>query len=386
MVAMIAIACGVAYVGLLALKLLGTCIALRQERRHVHAALNMQYTQDVAIVQPILGGDPLLKMVLSDNLIALPKAHFFWLLDENDATGRGVTDALVAQYPQHHIHCRLYGEAPDGVNPKTFKLAAVLPDIDKCIFVVLDDDVRLSLGALAQLVSDLDRADLVTALPCYLDDGSFGARLIAQFVNNNAALTYLPLLPFLPPLTINGMCYALRTHRLRSLGGFAPLLHQLTDDLAMARTLRAQNAKLFQSSACVLVQTHIPSLTLYREQMHRWFFFATLLLRSERPVMQAMIGMFHGVPPLLLWILFACAMVQPVGLAGGLTVLVILIRAASLCALQFRLTGRLRHHLVFSLLAELLQPLHLAHALLVRRIRWRTRLYKISANDEFHAV
>ena len=141
---------------------------------------------------------------------------------------------------------------------------------------------------------------------------------MAQFVNNNGALTYLPLLPFLPPLTINGMCYALRTDRLRALGGFAPLLHKLTDDLAMARSLSAQSARLFQSNACVLIQTHTPSITRYCEQMHRWFLFATLLLRGERPAMQALIGILHGIPPLLLWSLLACALIQPIGAAGGL--------------------------------------------------------------------
>jgi ceramide glucosyltransferase len=386
MVSMIAVACGVAYVGLLALKILGACIALRQEKRRAHAALSKQWIEDVAIVQPILGGDPLLEKVLADNLIALPKAHFFWLLDENDAIGRAVTDALVAEYPLHHIHCSLYGEAPDGVNPKTFKLAAVLSSIEKGIFVVLDDDTRLSLSALAQLVSELDQADLVTALPCYLDDGSFGAQLMAQFVNNNAALTYLPLLPFLSPVTINGMCYVLRTDRLRALGGFAPQLHKLTDDLAMARSLRAQSAQLLQSSACVQIQTHTPSVTRYFEQMHRWFLFATLLLRSERPGMQALIGILHGIPPLLLWGLLACALTQPDGVVGGLVAMVVLMRSASLSALQWFLTGRFRHRPAVSLLAELLQPVHLVHALLVRRIRWRTRLYEVVTNEDFHAI
>lgn len=384
--ALIATSCAAAYLLLQGLKALGAALALRQDARLVRAPLPALWMQDVALLQPILGGDPLLAQVLGDNLAALPKAQFIWLLDENDTVGRATAKALVAAHPQHHIRCTWHAAAPDGVNPKTFKLAAALPEVSAGICVVLDDDARLSAGALAQLVSELDRADLVTALPCYRDDGALGARLMSQFVNNNAALTYLALLALMPPLSINGMCYALRTERLRALGGFAPLLHQLADDLAMARALSAQGAQLHQSSACVEVQTHTPSLARYRQQMHRWFLFSTLLLGSERPAIRALIGVFHGLPPLLLLGLLVCALAQPAGLAGGLAVGVLVVRAALLCTLQRRLTGRVRHRPLASIVAELLQPLHLLHALLVRRIRWRTRLYQVYDNDNFHAV
>lgn len=386
MVSLIAIVCAATYLALLALKSLGTWIALRQDARRVHAPPPAHWMQDVAIVQPILGGDPLLAQVLTDNLTALPQARFLWLLDSGDVIGLATANALVAAHPQHHIRCSVHGAAPDGVNPKTFKLAAALPGISEGICVVLDDDTRLSKAALAQLVGELDRADLVTALPCYLDDGAFAAQLMAQFVNNNAALTYLSLAPLMAPLTINGMCYLLRTDRLRALGGFAPLRHQLTDDLAIARALRAQGARLFQSSACVQVQTHTSSLARYCEQMHRWFLFATLLLRSERPAMQALIGALHGTAPLLLLSLLVCALAQPTGWPGALAAAVLVVRAVLLCALQRRLSGRIRHRPVVSVLSELLQPLHLAHAFVVRRIRWRTRLYDVIANDDFHAV
>lgn len=118
----------------------------------------------------------------------------------------------------------------------------MLPQVREPVLLVLDDDARLSAAALAQLVDELGVAgvDLVTALPCYRDDAAHGARLMAQFVNNNAVLTYLGLLPWLPPLSINGMCYALRSERLRDLGGFSPLLRMLADDLALARALRRQ--------------------------------------------------------------------------------------------------------------------------------------------------
>ena len=381
-----ALACAGGYVALQGAKLGGVLLTLRTRAAQPQAPLPPQWMHGVALLQPILGGDPLLEQVLADNLTALPQAHFIWLLDDDDATGRTIADRLVAAHPQQRITCRLHGAAPDGVNPKVFKLAAALPDVVEPVLVVLDDDTRLSSHALARMVDELRHADLVTALPCYRDDGAPGARLMAQFVNNNAALTYLSLLPWRAPVSINGMCYAMHTAKLKASGGFLPIARHLADDLALARSLRAQGAVLHQSTASVEVQTHTPSLAHYHRQMHRWFLFATLLLRGEPPLLRALVALLHGLPPLLLAGLLIGALVHPVGPAGVAAFAVLLLRAGSLVGLQRRLTGRARHRPLASVLAELLQPLHLLHAAVVRRIRWRTRVYDVRANDDFRHV
>lgn len=370
------------YLLLLGLKAAGAARTLRRYPPRTQAG-RCDDGRGVAILQPILGGDPLLADVLRDNLSALPGAHFHWLLDEADAIGRATAQALCAAHPRLRITCLLYPPAPAGINPKTFKLDAVLPRVQEPMLLVLDDDARLSAAALAQLVDELEQADLVTALPRYRDDGAPGARLMAQFVNNNAALTYLGLLPWLPPLSINGMCYALHSARLRALGGFAPLLPMLADDLALARALRARNARLHQSTACVEVQTHVPTLQRYRQQMHRWMLFALLLLRGETPAIRALVGVLHGLPPLLLWAVLLLAVVPPIGTPTLIAVLLLGVRSGLLAVLQRWTGGRSCHHPLASLLAELLQPLHLLHAACVPRIRWRTRLYHVRANDDF---
>ena len=66
-------------------------------------------------------------------------------------------------------------------------------------------------------------------------------------------------------------------------------------------------------------------------------------------------------------------------------VCVLALRAATLIAVQLRLTGRSRHSPVLSVVSELLQPLHMLHALVSRRIIWRTRRYLVRANDDFRA-
>lgn len=383
---LIALACAAGYVALQGAKAVGVLLTLRARAARTLAPLPPDWMHEVAVLQPILGGDPLLEAVLAANLQALPQAHFIWLLDEDDPVGLDVARRLQVRHPHHRIHCRGHAPAPDGVNPKMFKLAAALPGLTERVLLVLDDDARLPCASLERMVSELQQADLVTALPCYRDDGAPGARLMAQFVNNNAALTYLSLLRWMAPVSINGMCYAMHTARLKAAGGLQPVARQLADDLALARLLRARGAVLHQSTASVEVQTHTPDLAHYRRQMHRWFLFATLLLRGEPPALRALIALLHGLPSLLLAGLLCSTLLQPTTTTLTLVLVVLLWRATSLMWLQRRLTGRVRHRPLTSLLAELLQPAHLLHATLVRRIRWRTRLYDVRSNDDFRHV
>jgi ceramide glucosyltransferase len=367
--------------GLLLFKAYFAVVALKANQRTTTHALQPGWMTEVSILQPILSGDPHLPQVLEDNLRALAEARFFWLIDDEDGVAQTLTQALVHKYPERHIQIQCLPKAPEGTNPKSFKLQAVLAEVNTRVLLVLDDDARLSTTALEELICALEQGDLVTALPCYREAIGLGGRLLAQFVNNNAALTYLPLLPFANPISINGMCYALSTQRLKELGGFSNILTHLTDDLAMARLLLRHHARLVQSTACVEVQTGIPDLSAYVRQMHRWFLFATLLLHTQSGQMKALIGLLQGLHPWLLWLLIVLSFSTP---ATGLTLgLVLLIRSGVLCGLQWRLTGRVRHRPLLSVISELVQPLHFLHATLQRTIRWRTRVYRVRDNDDF---
>jgi ceramide glucosyltransferase len=206
---------------------------------------------------------------------------------------------------------------------------------------------------------------------------------LAQFVNNNAALTYLPLLPAIAPVTINGMCYGLRCDYLRGLGGFGPIRHVLTDDLAMAERVRAQGGRIRQSIARVEVQTNLRDCRHYVQQMHRWYLFALLLFARQRIALNIVLGLLYAAHPLVLWALFIRAAVQP-SATGLLTIAALLaLRAAVLAMLQKNLTGRPRMRPLLSILSELLQPLHFLHALCRRTIAWRSRCYRVRANDDF---
>ncbi|MCL1526181.1 glycosyltransferase family 2 protein [Xanthomonas nasturtii] len=372
----------VLYLGVLLFKTAAVLWVMRGERRRP-PRIAVATPAEVAILQPILGGDAHLQDVLTANVQASPQAQFVWLLDADDRPGNAVADAVIALSPQLRITRMLVPPAPPGINPKAWKLDYALPHITAPVSLILDDDAHLSGPALSQLLRDLAHADVVTALPYYRDSATVAGRLLAQFVNNNAALTYLGWLPFAAPLTLNGMCYAARTAQLRTWGGFSALLEQLTDDLAFATLVRARGGRLWQSTAPVAMRTAMPDLPGYLRQMHRWMLFALILLRRQRLGVRSAIGMLQGLPPVLLLAMLIGACVQHTWPAASSVVIVLLARALLLCGVQWRVTGAIRHRVLLSIIAECLQPLHLLHAALVRTIRWRTRRYRVLSDGCF---
>jgi ceramide glucosyltransferase len=424
----IVLACAGTYLILLTGKAI---LALRYARSYPKpqptASPRRQDLAKATIVQPILSGDPDLEAALADNLRQLPEARFLWLLDADDDEADRVTARLQRAHPAQRIERCTCPEAPPGINPKLFKLERVRDMVTDGAFVVVDDDTRLTREGLAALLAALDPLDpidtgealdardpsgapealdaqtrtharrrtLATGLPCYLDRDGLPSRLLAQFVNNNAALTYLPLLAFAPPPTINGMTYAMTPSGLRAIGGFAPLWGNLTDDLALARRVLSTGGTIAQTPYPQFIATTVRDLRHYRALMHRWFLFALLLLREQSTAWTVIITLLHGVPPLLLWLTLIATIVVPVGeglflragagsrLALMATLALVVFRAVTLMMVQRMITGRSRHAPVLSIVSELLQPLHLIHALCQRRVTWRTRRYEVRANDDF---
>jgi ceramide glucosyltransferase len=179
----------------------------------------------------------------------LPAAHFLWLVDADDPAGEGTCRTVAATAPGTRIDIVVLPPAPAGTNPKLWKLEAARAATDAPAFLVLDDDTRMPAATLAALTAALERHDLATSLPVYRAGAGWPSRLLAQFVANNAATTYLPLVPWLAPITINGMAYLLRRSRLEAMGGFAPLFPHLTDDLAVAARVRAGGGTIFRVRA-----------------------------------------------------------------------------------------------------------------------------------------
>jgi ceramide glucosyltransferase len=343
-------------------------------------------SQPVTVCQAILSGDPDLEDALLSTLVALPRARFVWLIDEDDAEAARITAHLRQLHEEREIIVQALPAPPDGINPKLFKLEAARRWVQAGTFVVLDDDTRLKPESLAALLEALERCELATGLPFYRDSPYLYGRLLGQFVNNNSALTYLPLAGFVPPVSINGMCYALKLSTLSQIRGFEPILGHLTDDLAVADRVRSNGGKIVQTPYPQEVATTIDCFARYIAQMHRWYVFALLLMRRQGPAMNVLILALYGVQPLLLAIAITEAFLFP---SVGQTIAVfgvLLFRAGILASLQWRFSGSIRHRPFLSILSELVQSLHLGHALLVKTIRWRSRHYRVYDNDRFTSV
>jgi ceramide glucosyltransferase len=337
-------------------------------------------TSGVCVVQPVLGGDPRLAEVLADNLAALPGVRFLWLVDEDDPAGQAACREAQAAQPTARVTVRTLPPPPPGVNPKLFKLAASARRYtDEPVLVMLDDDTRLPAASLQALVAGLDGHELTTGLPAYLHDGRWPSRLLAQFVNDNAALTYLTLLHVKPPPSINGMAWAVRRETLDRIGGLESLQHHLTDDLAVARAVQSAGGRILQTPRPQWVQTTVRDARHYLAVMHRWYLFALVLVRAQRPAMAGLIAAVHGSGPVLLWLALATAPWRAVAA-------LLLARAIVLPVLQQQVYGRPLHDPVLSIVSELLQTLHLLHALVRRRITWRSRAYDVHGDTDFRPV
>lgn len=366
----------------LAILLFKLCFSLRiLNARKKHTQGNFG---DVTVMQPILSGDPALESVLAANLNTLPGARFLWLIDTGDDEAERVTQRLREGYPQNRIDTCAFPPPPEGVNPKIFKLEQGRKLVDTWAVLVLDDDAILSAASLNTMLAGLNHNTLVTALPWYRAAHNAPSRLLAQFVNDNSALTYLPLLPFTKPLTLNGMCYLIPLAVLEKVGGFSSIMRHLTDDLALATLLTEKGINIIQSVATVSVQTSVSDLSHYFRQIHRWFVFATLLMREKRIKTNLAITSLQGVHPFLLWAMFILAFSDMMN--SGLLAAVLLIRHVALRRVQRSVSENIAARPIYSVVSELLQPMHLIHALLNRTIQWRSHRYRVFSNDRFSSL
>ncbi len=389
-----------AAVGYLALQATKAAITLRRASR-APAAVEPGEAEigKVVVVQPILSGDPGLEDALRDNLLSLDGARFCWLVDADDAEAQRVVARIVrsnglsresgpkpaqtvrsndSSNPRVDVH--LCPPAPDGINPKLAKLQPALDAAaDDEVFLVLDDDTRLPRASLGALLGGLATHTLATGLPAYLPGATPWARLVEQFVDNNAAMTYLTL----DPVTINGMTWAMRVSDLRALGGFTPILRHLTDDLAVAGAVLRTGGTICQTASPQWITTTVDSPGQYVRLLHRWMLFASLLLRRQPLRTVAAISVLHGTHPNLLWAVLVGTVRER---RPWLLLTVLGGRAVLLRRVQRRIHGRSLHRPGFSLASELAQPLHLGHGAVQRTIRWRTHTYRVVSDDDFREV
>ncbi|MEL6110773.1 MAG: glycosyltransferase [Planctomycetota bacterium] len=209
--------------------------------------------------------------------------------------------------------------------------------------------------------------------------------LLAHFVNSQSITTYLPPLLLFRPMSLNGMFYVLEAAKLRSIGGFAPILNGLCDDYALHRHVTANRWTVTQGVTFQRVSTSIDSFAEYWRMMHRWMVFGILLARDQSIQRQAYLVMMLALPPFLLLVAIPLAMLH--WLSAVAFLLVIVMRHCLLIALR-RFAGAPsdRFGFVASLLAELLQPFQTLSALLNSSIVWRGRRIRLHKGLRFESA
>ncbi len=366
------------------LAILETKIVLSRRYARAHRE-DSRATGSITVMQPILSGDPFLETALRRNLDrAPPGACFLWLIDEDDHAAGQITDQLlaIAKGRSRVLRCPLVS---GNLNPKTAKLQQGLREVQTDFVAILDDDTILDDDNLARALFCLGSCDLYTGLPCYLPGPNFWSALVAHFVNNNGIMTYLPLLDLVGPLSINGMFYVMRTGYLRDLGGFEPILANLCDDYALACLVKRRGGVVRQGTTPQSLRTTVTGVRQYLALMRRWFVFANILVRDQPSAVAALLFLFLGLPPLLLWL---CLLSLVGGVAGALGLAAgLLVRHLALRGLHHGVFGRsLRLSWGLSVLSELLQPWHWAHACVGRTVRWRSRSIRVERDGRFSYI
>jgi ceramide glucosyltransferase len=371
------------YVGQLWLKLWLACRYAASQK----PGLNSSLRQDEAtIVQPVLGGDPALEGTLAENLTRLPQARFLWLVDHDDALGRAACERLARRanaVAPDRVSIMECSAAPQGVNPKVHKLALALERIETAVFVVLDDDTRLSDAGLQALGRGLaGGATLATGLPRYFPAQGPYSSWLAEFVNSSAVLTYLPSLAFSEPLSIHGMCYAMRTTDARRLDVFTKIARCLTDDLALAVLLRREGLRIQQTVEPHDIATSVETFSQLWQILRRWFVFTRILLHELPWTERLAVLAAYGMPPLLLWTLCVGGLTS--WSAFGVLVATLFLRELGLTFVRRAFLGReiARRGLV-SLVLELGQPVLLLSACASNNLRWRSRTIRVQHASAF---
>ena len=362
---------------------------------------------DVDVLVPIRSGDPLLARRLAESAATLGHARVHLLVDDDDAPAYAAAVSLAArsadlageaehggrgdsgaERPLAQVQVEVFPPPSPAHNPKVEKLAAAVERLSedrdlRPVLVQLDDDTALPPGGLTGLLRGLDDAELATAIPVYLEQGSVWSRLVAGFVNGSALVTYLPMARLAPPVSVNGMALAMRTADLASAGGYAAIARATCDDYALARAFRRRGLRIAQTTQPVLLATTVVGPREYLRIMRRWLLFAGEVVRrdpSPRLLLEA------GQPSLLPLAAVVTAALVPgrrartTALAGALGTVAV----AQTGTWWLRRTLWRKHRgaapggpsargLALEIAAALLTPVHLLAAIGPRTVTWRGR-------------
>lgn len=303
------------------------------------------------------------------------------LVYDDNSTDR--TAELVEKLAEEDVRVRLIrgGPLPPGWIGKPHACQRLFEASQAEFLLFLDADVRLKPTGLPVLghFAKKGRADVVSAVP-QQEMGSFFERLILPLLH----LTYMAWLPLFlvgygrSPSTVaaNGQILFLPRKVLSDLGGFAPVRHEVVDDVAFVRLAKQAGYRVKFSDGF-----SVATCRMYRGPSHVWAGFSKNLfegLGGSVVSWAVAIGLYLGafvVPYVVFFAYFAQGVVHLPSLLGVGVNLVL----RFFLALRFRhpLSGVLLHPIAVLALVSIATN----SLLWVRKnqIRWAGRSYQSRA-------
>ena len=344
----------------------------------------------IDVLQPIVSGDPTMEggIVRTVEAIAGPGVSFIWMVDEHDEAGQAIcarVAALALLRGARRAEILVTQPAPQGVNPKSYKLRVAAGGTDGDFICVLDDDTVLPVGSLDRAVAALRRpgSGLAFGVPYYETWSTVWSRLVSGFVNGHSLTTYLPPLALTPPITVNGMFYVMPRAALAACGGFAAMERELADDYAISQLFARRGYALVQTDIRHPVNTTVFTLAQYAKLFKRWLRAPQVSIERgasgrERAIYYAL-AVLPACYPLVLTIL---ALVAPGLVTAGAALSLASVILASAVHLNRRWLpgGTPWYGYAFVLLMQVLLPLHLLLTW-VRRdtVTWRGNVLRLDA-------
>jgi ceramide glucosyltransferase len=342
----------------------------------------------VSVLQPILSGDPTLWHCLTENLERPSRisSEFLWLVDEDDHMAISGCQKIIDNNPHSPVRLILCPPAPEGCNPKLFKLILGAGSAQGIYIAVLDDDTVLPAHSWEQVLPTLDSpgAGLAFGLPYYAHFQNVWSALVSAFVNSNSLLTYVPYTYIHPPFTINGMFYVVKRTVFDRINGFTGLENQLCDDFAVAQRLRSHGYRLVQTSLRHPIHTHVSSPRAYLRLLNRWFIFPQVSIMQQVSSRELLLFYTFAFVPTFLPLLLAFICIATASSALALWLIGYL---AGQAAMLWRFNSMYLagatplKYLPLLLLIQFLLPLHVAWAYMSpRNIYWRG--HKMAAHPD----
>ena len=324
------------------------------------------------LLRPLAGAE----RGLEERLLATGGASLviFAVGDEDDAA-YPVARRVAAALRRHGVDASVVLTHATGLNHKAAQLARAVATSHARIVVVADSDVALREGDVARLREPLADGTVMAAWAPPVENGellTLGDHASRAILD--ASLHAFPLLGAIDESGLVGKLFAVRRDALDSIGGFAPLVEVIGEDMELARRLRAHGHRSVMVRG--LVARSMASGRPLRDVLARYTRWL-VVIRMQRPRLLLSYPTLLAPAPLL---------IVALALAGDGTILALALLFRLLVSCIARYLAGLRFAPLRAAMQALLADLTLlaacAAALSSREVRWRGRTLRVSRRQE----